>query len=66
MLVLAAAASADDVVIPLRVKPGPLTLAPSTVISRKAQVSVTVIDAGGRGAGWELLARAPMRAWNRR
>jgi opacity protein-like surface antigen len=60
VLVLAAAASADDVVIPLTVKPGPLTLAPATVITKTAQISVTVVDARGRGAGWELLARAPM------
>jgi hypothetical protein len=59
VLALAAAASADDVVIPLTVKPGPLTLVSATVLTRRAQVSMTVIDARGKGAGWELLARAP-------
>jgi hypothetical protein len=56
-LVLAASASADNVVVPLTVRPGSLALAPSTALPRSAHVSVTVTDARGRGAGWTLLAR---------
>jgi len=56
-LVFAAAASADDVVVPLTVRPGGLTLTPVTTLSRRARVSVSVTDARGHGAGWTLLAR---------
>jgi hypothetical protein len=56
-LVFAAAASADDVVIPLTVRPGSLTLSPVSTLSRGARVSVTVVDARGHAAGWTLLAR---------
>jgi hypothetical protein len=56
-LVFAAAASADDVVVPLTIRPGGLTLAPATTLSRGARVSVSVTDARGHGAGWTLFAR---------
>ena len=57
-LVLAAGAAADVVVVPLTVRPGTLSLAPATAIARQAHVGVTVVDARGKGAGWQLLARA--------
>jgi hypothetical protein len=57
-LVVTAGAAADVIVVPLTVRPGMLTLAPVTVIARSARISVTVVDARGSGAGWELLARS--------
>lgn len=56
-LVLAAGAAADVVVVPLTVRPGSLTMAPVRAISRSSRIPVTVVDARGSGAGWELLAR---------
>ena len=56
-LVFAAAASADDVVVPLTVRSGTLTITPVSTVSRAARASVTVIDARGHGAGWTLVAR---------
>ena len=63
-LVFAAAAYGDDVPVPLTVRPGPLALAPVTVLARDARANLTVVDARGRGAGWTLLARSagPARA----
>ena len=43
--------------VPLTVRPGSLTLAPSNALARSAHVAVTVTDARGHGAGWTLLAR---------
>jgi hypothetical protein len=60
-LVLAAGAAADVVVVPLTVRPGSLTMAPVKAVSRSSRISVTVVDARGRGAGWELLARSAGR-----
>ena len=57
-LVLAASAAADNIVVPLTVRPGSLRLAPATVLARSARTTVTVTDARGHGAGWTLLARA--------
>lgn len=57
VLVLATSASADDIVVPLTVRPGSLSLAPAGALARSARVAVTVTDARGRGAGWTLLAR---------
>jgi hypothetical protein len=54
---LAGAAAADDVRVPLTVRPGTLTLAPATVASRAERATVTVVDARGKGAGWRLVAR---------
>ena len=56
-LVFAAAGHADDVVVPLTVRPGPLSLAPATALAHGARIAVTVTDARGHGAGWTLLAR---------
>jgi hypothetical protein len=56
-LLLAAGARATDIVVPLTVRPGPLSLAPSTEMTTGGQMPVTVIDARGRGTGWILLAR---------
>jgi len=50
-------AYADDVVVPVTVRPGPLALTPVTVVAQGAQTSITVTDARGKGAGWTLLAR---------
>ena len=57
-LVLAAGATADDVVVPVVVRPGSLALAPVTALARNGRISVTVSDARGKGAGWTLLARS--------
>jgi len=64
-LILAAGAAADDVVVPLTVWPGMLSLAPATALARSAQVGVTVVDARGNGAGWQLLARAAVSGGSR-
>ncbi|HST26464.1 MAG TPA: hypothetical protein VLJ76_10760 [Gaiellaceae bacterium] len=58
-LVLAAGATADSIVVPLTVRPGSLSLAPASVVARAGQATVNVIDARGKGSGWELLARVP-------
>jgi|SRR5579859_5104683 len=57
VLALAAGAYADGVVVPVTVRPGPLALSPVTALARGTQISVTVTDARGQGAGWTLLAR---------
>ena len=57
VLALASGASADDIVVPVTVRPGPLALTPVTALARGAQTSITVTDARGKGAGWTLLAR---------
>ena len=43
---LAGGVAADDVTVPLTVRPGSLTLTP-----------VTIVDARGKGAGWRLAGR---------
>lgn len=57
-LLFAAAAYADDVVVPLTVRPGTLSLAPASTLSAASRLTVTVTDARGHGAGWTLLARS--------
>jgi len=57
VLAFAAGAYADDVVVPVTVRPGPLALTPVTALARGAQIPVTVTDARGTGTGWTLFAR---------
>jgi hypothetical protein len=54
---LAGGAAADDVTVPLTVRPGSLTLAPTTTASLTTHATVTVVDARGKGAGWRLVGR---------
>jgi hypothetical protein len=61
-LVLAAGAVADSVVIPLRVRPGSLTITPSRVVVGGTRVAITVVDARGNGGGWQLVVSPPGRA----
>jgi hypothetical protein len=58
VFVLAAGARADDIRIPITVRPGALRIAPLTVTARGSEISLTVVDARGSGAGWSVLARA--------
>jgi opacity protein-like surface antigen len=64
VLALASSAQADDVVVPVQVRPGTLALAPVAVVARGTQVSVTIVDARGKGAGWSMLARSTGRSFD--
>jgi len=54
---LAGGAAADDVTVPLTVRPGSLTLTPTTAAARNVGATVTIVDARGKGAGWRLAGR---------
>jgi hypothetical protein len=61
-LVLAAGAAADSVPIRLTVRPGSLAVASSRVVADGTKLMVTVVDARGSGAGWQLVVSPSDRA----
>jgi hypothetical protein len=62
-LVVAAGAAADTVPIRLSVKPGSLSIAAPRVVVDGTKVSVTIVDARGSGAGWQLVVSPSGRAF---